>query len=150
MSLVDVTNPASDPCGLATHQQHSGKYLSWRAFFTEFQTLKLSTRLFTRICSVSDLQENELYRYEVGDRTLLVARIDRRIVVTDAICTHEEADLTLGIFTGRTVTCPLHQAKFDLESGAVLSGPNGDAASSIPELKVYNTKIENGNLLADL
>jgi 3-phenylpropionate/trans-cinnamate dioxygenase ferredoxin subunit len=106
--------------------------------------------VFTKICRTSEIQECELYRFEVGEKTLLVARIDRKFVVTPAVCTHEEADLTLGIFFGKTITCPLHQAKFDLETGTVLSGPDGSPPTSIPALKVYDTKVENGELLADI
>ena len=76
--------------------------------------------------------------------------MDQRVVVTAGICTHEEADLTLGIFQGRTITCPLHQAKFDLETGTVVRGPEGGSVSSIPALKVYTTRIENGEILADI
>jgi nitrite reductase/ring-hydroxylating ferredoxin subunit len=105
--------------------------------------------VFARICKISEVQEGELYRYEVGEKTLLVARSGGKFVVTAAVCTHEEADLTLGIFSGKTITCPLHQAKFNLDSGEVLSGPNGDSPDSIPALRVYTTMIENGDLLAD-
>ena len=106
--------------------------------------------MFTRICKISEIQDAELYRYEVGEKTLLVARSGREICGNGAVCTHEEADLTLGIFSGKTITCPLHQAKFSLDSGEVLSGPNGDSPDSIPALKVYSTKVENGESFADL
>jgi 3-phenylpropionate/trans-cinnamate dioxygenase ferredoxin component len=106
--------------------------------------------MFTRICKTSDIQDGELYRFDIGEKTLLVARFQEEFAVTASICTHEESDLTLGIFSGHTVTCPLHQAKFDLQDGNVLSGPNGDSPDSIPPLKVYATRVENGELLADL
>jgi nitrite reductase/ring-hydroxylating ferredoxin subunit len=154
MSPVDAANPTSDPCGLATHQQTSQdpQKSSRESFFTEFVAswLKVRSLMFTRICKISEIQDAELYRYEVGEKTLLVARSEGRFVVTGAVCTHAEADLTLGIFTGKTITCPLHQAKFSLDSGAVLSGPDGHSPDSIPALKVYSTKVENGDLFADL
>lgn len=107
-------------------------------------------RVFARICNISEIQDGELYRFEVGERTLLVTRISGRVLVTAAICTHEEADLTLGIFQGKTITCPLHQARFDLESGNVLRGPDGSSAGSIKPLKVFDTKIENGEVFANI
>ncbi|MHB1869001.1 MAG: Rieske (2Fe-2S) protein [Nitrososphaerales archaeon] len=106
--------------------------------------------MLTRICKISEIQDGELYRFDINEKPLLVARYSERFVVTRAICTHEEADLTLGIFSGETVTCPLHQAKFDILTGTVLSGPNGDAPDTIPSLMVYSTKVENGELFADL
>lgn len=155
LSPVDVTNPTRDPCGLATHQQTSFQYplkSSSESFFTEFVASLPDVRslVFTRICKTSEIQDGELYRCEVGEKTLLVARSEGKFVVTGAVCTHEEADLTLGIFSGKTITCPLHQAKFSIDSGAVISGPDGDSPDSIPALKVYSTKVENGELFADL
>ncbi|HVB11564.1 MAG TPA: Rieske 2Fe-2S domain-containing protein [Nitrososphaerales archaeon] len=111
---------------------------------------KRETTIFTRICKTSEIQNGELYRFDINEMPLLVARNSEKFVVTRAICTHEEADLTLGIFSGETVTCPLHQAKFNVLTGTVLSGPNGDAPDTIPSLRVYNTKVENGELFADL
>ncbi len=106
--------------------------------------------LFTRICNRSEIQDYELYRFDIGDKALLVMRDGDEFIVTSAICTHEESDLTLGILSDKTITCPLHQAKFDLESGIVLSGPDGDSPDSIPRLKIFETKIENEDLFADL
>ncbi|MDG6907445.1 MAG: Rieske 2Fe-2S domain-containing protein [Nitrososphaerota archaeon] len=106
--------------------------------------------MFIRICAASEVLEGELYRFEVDSKTLLVVRRGVKFVATSATCTHEEADLTLGIFTGKTITCPLHQAKFDLETGSVLKGPNNDSASSISSLKVYDIKVQNGDLFADI
>jgi 3-phenylpropionate/trans-cinnamate dioxygenase ferredoxin component len=106
--------------------------------------------MFTPICEVSELQEGELYRFDIGDKPLLVVRFDVSIVVADSICTHEEADLSLGMFSDGTVTCPLHRAKFKLEDGSVISGPDGGDPSEIKSLKLYQTRVEDGKLFADL
>jgi 3-phenylpropionate/trans-cinnamate dioxygenase ferredoxin component len=106
--------------------------------------------VYTRVCKVSEIQEGELYRFDAGEHPLLVTRSADKFIVTKAICTHEEADLTLGILSEGVITCPLHQARFDLESGAVLSGPDGDSPDSIPSLRVYVTRVENGDLFADI
>ncbi len=104
----------------------------------------------TRICKTSEISEGELYRFEVGDRAFLVTRFGENYVVTQASCSHEEADLTLGILSRKSVTCPLHQAKFDLESGEVLIGPDGEAPDTISSLRVYSTLIRDNNLYADI
>lgn len=41
----------------------------------------------------------------------------------DNTCTHELADLTEGWVENCIVECPLHAARFDLRTGAVLSPP---------------------------
>jgi 3-phenylpropionate/trans-cinnamate dioxygenase ferredoxin component len=99
---------------------------------------------------ISELNEGELFRFDVGDKPLLVVMFEGKVFVTDSICTHEEADLSLGMFADGVVTCPLHRAMFRVESGRVVSGPDGSASGSIRQLKVYPVRVENGYVLADL
>lgn len=106
--------------------------------------------MFARVCREADIVEGEVYRFDVGNNPLLVTRNEGKIIITQAICTHEEADLTLGILTSGNITCPLHQATFNLTSGQVISGPNGEDTESINPLRVFHSKVENGDLLADL
>lgn len=106
--------------------------------------------MFTRICKTSEIQNGELYRFDVGGKPLLVTRVSETFFVTDSICTHEESDLSLGIFQGMVLTCPLHQAKFNIDSGKVVSGPDGDSPDSIRSLGVYQTRIEGEDLMADI
>ena len=96
------------------------------------------------------MNENEPVRVEVGNNYLMITKVGEIVFVTDATCTHEEADLSLGILSGTVITCPLHQAKFDLNNGLVLQGPNRTDPSTIPELKTYKVKIENDEILIDI
>ena len=106
--------------------------------------------MLTRICKVSEIQDGELYRFDVKDKALLVVQFQGSFFVTDSTCTHEEADLSLGMFSAGVVTCPLHRARFDVETGDVISGPDGGPATEIPKLKAYPTRVEGGELFADL
>ncbi len=107
--------------------------------------------MFTPVCKLADLQEEgELYRYDVAEKPLLVLRFRGSIYVANSICTHEEADLSLGMFGDGVVTCPLHGAKFQVIDGKVILGPDGSPASEIPSLKVYPVKVENGEVYIDL
>ena len=107
--------------------------------------------MFKAVCKVSELtSEGELYRFDLEDKSLLVVKFGDAYFVSDTICTHEEADLSLGMFSDGIVTCPLHRARFRIEDGAVVSGPDGGPSSEISRLRVYQTKIEDGELLADI
>jgi nitrite reductase/ring-hydroxylating ferredoxin subunit len=106
--------------------------------------------MFTPICKISEISEGELYKFDIKDKALLVVQFEGKFFVTDSTCTHEEADLSLGMFSNGVVTCPLHRARFDVESGEVISGPDGGSSSEIPKLKAYSTTIIDGELLADL
>ncbi len=89
-------------------------------------------------------------KFEVGNVNVLVARAGESFFAAETTCTHEEADLSLGILLGFTLTCPLHQAKFDIRNGEVLDGPNGTDPSSIRALGTYSTKVEGEELFVDL
>lgn len=57
-------------------------------------------------------------------------------------CPHANANLKLGRYTDSTVTCRWHNWKFDLESG---KGLNNES-----QLKIFQTKIDNDNILVSL
>ena len=100
-----------------------------------------------RICSLSEIaEEGTIYRFELGGLRILVVKLSGVYHVADSTCTHEEADLSLGILSDEILMCPLHQARFDIRDGKVLNGPNGDRPSTIPPLRTYSTKVENGEL----
>jgi nitrite reductase/ring-hydroxylating ferredoxin subunit len=108
--------------------------------------------MFVKLCKISEVSEGSLSRFDVQGEELLVTKIGDSYLVVDTWCTHEEADLSLGIISPEgVITCPLHQAHFDLvRSGTVLEGPSGEEPSSIPKLRNYKTRVEDGELWADL
>ncbi len=55
---------------------------------------------------------------------------DRVYAIRDA-CPHKNGPLSQGIMHGHSVTCPLHNWKIDLASGAAL-GPDEGCASVFP------------------
>lgn len=58
-------------------------------------------------------------------------------------CPHKQGPLSQGIVHGTSVTCPLHNWKIDLASGAAL-GPDEGCTN------VFQTKIEGGKVYIDL
>ena len=87
---------------------------------------------------------------DVGDKYLMIVKEGSNVFVADSLCTHEEADLSLGILSGVVIACPLHGAKFDLRTGEVQEGPSGTDRTTIPNLRTYKVKIENDDVTADI
>jgi len=106
--------------------------------------------MLVKICKTSEIEEGTLYRFDISDKPLLVTRVGSEYYAAETSCTHEEADLSLGIISGEIITCPLHHARFDVRSGTVISGPDEEDPSSINKLRTYKTKVENGELWVDL
>jgi nitrite reductase/ring-hydroxylating ferredoxin subunit/uncharacterized membrane protein len=73
--------------------------------------------------SVSDLKLDQMKLVLVGDRRIVVARIDDGYVAFDDRCTHKGGPLSDGVLACGTVQCPWHGSQFDVSSGAVKRGP---------------------------
>lgn len=58
-------------------------------------------------------------------------------------CPHKAGPLSQGIVHGKTVTCPLHSWKIQLEDGQVV-------APDVGCVKHFPVKVENGEIFLDL
>ncbi|MFQ5762886.1 MAG: Rieske (2Fe-2S) protein, partial [Candidatus Bathyarchaeia archaeon] len=54
---------------------------------------------------------------------ILLANIDGKIYAVTNRCGHQNVNLSGGTLQGKVVTCPLHQAKFDVTTGQCVAGP---------------------------
>ncbi len=64
------------------------------------------------------------------------------VFATSDRCPHKGGPLSEGIVHGTSVTCPLHNWVFDLETGQAQGADDGQIAT-------YATRIENGRVLLD-
>jgi nitrite reductase/ring-hydroxylating ferredoxin subunit len=101
-----------------------------------------------RVCDEKNLKDGDImgFDYEVNadnsarkaNKRLLIAKIGGKIYATDGICTHQYADLSMGILNEdeKTVTCPLHLSAFSLEEGSPLNQPAEE------QLKTYEVFVK--------
>lgn len=111
-----------------------------------------------RVCDEKSLKDGDImgFDYEVNvdnstakaNKRLLIAKVGGKIYATDGICTHQYADLSMGILNEdeKTVTCPLHLSPFSLEKGIPLNPPAEEP------LKTYEVfiKAEDGGVYVSL
>lgn len=76
----------------------------------------------------------------VGGEELLVACVDGGYFAVTNFCSHAGQRLSSGRLNGYELSCPLHRARFDIRSGAVLHGPAMEA------LRRYTVIVEGGKL----
>ena len=71
-----------------------------------------------------------------------IARVDGRLYAFDDLCTCSAAPCPLsgGLLAGTTVMCQCHGSRFDIATGAVVSGPATEA------LHVYEVREAGGDL----
>jgi 3-phenylpropionate/trans-cinnamate dioxygenase ferredoxin subunit len=96
-----------------------------------------------RIMDINDIENENMTQVSIKDKQYLVAKINDILYVTSDMCTHEDAELTMGCLKGTTVKCPLHGSFFDLTTGLALNEPADEP------IKVYKTIIENDQLYID-
>lgn len=97
-----------------------------------------------KVCDVSDVPPGAKFSVDVGDQRIMIVNLDGRFLAVDRICTHEEAELSMGFIMDNRVTCPLHLSEFNLETGEVLSPP------ATRPLKTFNVKIEDLSILVEV
>ena len=93
------------------------------AFPSELQAPGSAGAPFVDGGPVADLPEGSMRRVTHGDLDILVAHTPAGIVAVDDRCPHMSAPLTIGGLDGCVVSCPLHDGRFDLCSGAVVQMP---------------------------
>jgi len=79
-------------------------------------------KAFVAVAKASELAGGRLCRATNG-RSLIITKDGETLRAVEARCTHQGGDLCAGTFEGKTVQCPLHGARFDISTGAVLGPP---------------------------
>jgi nitrite reductase/ring-hydroxylating ferredoxin subunit len=98
---------------------------------------------FVTVANVSELEDGELYAYEIGGRMVAVATVDGAYYAFDDTCTHAFCSLSQGDLEGNTVVCPCHMGTYDVTSGTVVSGPPPQP------VRTYPVRVEGDQLQID-
>ena len=91
-------------------------------------------------CACDDIVEEDLIRWDHGGRTYAIYNAMDGFYCTQGYCTHEDEHLEAGLLTDHVIECPLHQGRFDIRTGAVLSPP------PCVDLVTFPVKTENGEV----
>jgi 3-phenylpropionate/trans-cinnamate dioxygenase ferredoxin subunit len=78
---------------------------------------------FEAVLDVAALPRGTMQRVTRGDLDVLLVHTPNGIVAVDDRCPHMSAPLSLGQLDGCVVACPLHEGRFDLESGDPVQMP---------------------------
>ncbi len=97
----------------------------------------------------SELKDNEIKGISINGRPLLFIKKNGNIHSLDLYCTHEQTSLAEGFIEKCNIVCSNHFASFDIKTGNVTAGPDGDD-THMKNLNAYKTKVENGKILVDI
>jgi nitrite reductase/ring-hydroxylating ferredoxin subunit len=97
--------------------------------------IELATDALRTLGPSDAVPDNFVVPYYLGDRKLRIsiARVGDGLFAFDDLCTCARAACPLsgGLLTGTTIMCQCHGSRFDITTGAVISGP------ATEPLKVY-------------
>jgi nitrite reductase (NADH) small subunit len=94
---------------------------------------------FLRACRVEDIPVGEGRTVMVGGLRVAIFRSAEGFACTDATCSHRAGPLADGILADRSVTCPLHQRRFDLTTGAAIG-------HDCPAVRVHPVEVRDDEL----
>ena len=88
---------------------------------------QLTTIAFRPVGRSDAVRDGSVVVYYLNDRRrrIALARIGDHLYAFDDLCTCSEQScpLSAGLLTGTTVMCQCHGSRFDIATGAVISGP---------------------------
>jgi len=83
-------------------------------------------------CKVDQLSDGESLKVD-GDPAIAIHRVDGEFYATSDLCTHEDWSLGEdGDLDGHEIICCLHQASFDVRTGAVIAFPATEPLRTFP------------------
>jgi len=93
------------------------------------------------VMAVADIAEGEVMRVDCPTRTVFVYREGEDYKAYDSHCPHQVTNIPQLALEGLTLTCPKHQWKFDIRTGACIE-------KGKHPLKSFETQVEGGRLMA--
>jgi nitrite reductase/ring-hydroxylating ferredoxin subunit len=95
---------------------------------------------WTKALADSELKEGVPSVVEVEETKVLLVRAEGRIYACGNECSHYHAPLSDGLIAGHIVTCPWHNARFDIRDGGLIAPPG------LNDIPSYETKVESGQV----
>ncbi len=94
-----------------------------------------------RVARNDELLMGEPLGVSLDGRQIALYRVQDAVYATGNVCTHAFALLSDGYLDGCEIECPLHNARFDVRTGAALSSPATAALPTYP-LRVNGNDLE--------
>lgn len=91
---------------------------------------------YRTVATMDEVPDGGLHRVEVDGREIVLANRKGEIYALEDCCSHEQFPLSDGELTGDQITCALHGARFDLETGEPKALP------AVVPVETYEVRVE--------
>lgn len=99
---------------------------------------------FTTVAKISDIQPGMAKLVEAAGKRVALFNVDGKFYAIDDTCTHRGGPLSEGELNGDTVTCPWHNATFDVKTGQATGPPAQKGVQS------YKVQVEGADIKIEL
>ncbi len=99
---------------------------------------------FVTVSRLDDIAENEMKGVMVDDLAIVLINRDGQIYALEDRCSHEEFPLSSGDIAAGEITCALHGARFDIESGAPRALP------AVMPVRAFEVRLEGDDIQVDV
>ncbi len=93
------------------------------------------------MATTSEVPPGTIKAVEVEGERIALCNVDGEFRAVQDECTHEYFPLSEGQLDGDVLTCSLHGARFDVETGEVLGLPADEP------VKIYQVRVEGEDIL---
>ncbi|MEY4178771.1 MAG: hypothetical protein RLY70_2345 [Planctomycetota bacterium] len=95
---------------------------------------------FVKVARVDSLAGDGKWMFEIGERLVVLFRVEGQFFCLDDVCTHDGGPLGEGRLEGHFIACPRHGAKFDVRNGHACTMPATEATIA-HDVKVDGTFV---------
>lgn len=99
---------------------------------------------FVKVGKTSDFLETEGKNVSVNGQEVCIARNKDKFYAFDDLCTHAHSRLSGGDVEGCEISCPLHGARFSIETGEALTLP------AVKPVRTHEVKVEGDQIFVKL
>lgn len=99
---------------------------------------------FVSTAKLDDVPENGLLGVVVDGQPVVLVNREGRIYALEDRCSHEEFPLSSGDIAAGEITCVLHGARFDIETGQPRALP------AVLPVKTYEVRVEGDDIQVKL
>lgn len=97
---------------------------------------------YTRFCKLAEVPPGDKKAAKINDTWVLVCHTkDKKLLAVSNWCSHQKKPLVNGRVRNCAITCPVHGAKFNLETGEALNLPATTPIDTY-EIRVVDEWIE--------
>lgn len=106
---------------------------------------------FQKVAEVPEFEKIEKKLIELGDKKILLTKVDGSFYAISNKCPHMGGSLYKGTLQDGVITCPRHGAKYDAKTGKGLGKPKILFLEfKVEDDRSYPVKVEDGNILIDI